>query len=226
VRLTIFNGSPRTKKGNTSILLGDLLTGFAVKPGDSVELHYLNSASRRAAAAEAFQRCDVAIIAFPLYVHAMPGIVMTWLEMLTPLDAARQVKIGFIVQSGLPEARQSRAVEAFLNRLPSRLGGEHIGTVVRGGVEAMQFAPSFVFRKMRRAFGELGGQLARDGRFDAVTIADLAGHETMPAWRRGMFRLLKAVGVADKCWDDPLKQNNAFELRFDAPFAPEGGTQC
>jgi hypothetical protein len=196
------------------------------REGDAVELHYLNSASRRAAAAEAFKRCDVAILAFPLYVHAMPGIVMTWLEMLMPLGVARGVKIGFIVQSGLPEARQSRAVEAFLDRLPSRLGGEHIGTVVRGGVEAMQFAPSFLFRKMRRAFGELGRQLAHEGRFDEVTIAELAGRETMPSWRLGMFRGLKALGVADKCWDDPLKQNHAFELRFDTPFAPEGGVQC
>jgi len=226
MRLTIFNGSPRAERGNTSTLLGDLIEGFAKNAADMVEMHYLNSPSRRCAAAEAFQRCDVAIIAFPLYMHAMPGIVMTWLESLEPLGHGRQVKIGFIVQSGLPEARQSRAVEAFLKRLPSRLGGEHLGTVVRGGVEAMQFAPAFMFRKMRRAFAELGGQLASDGRFDEATITDLAGHETMPAWRRAIFRVLKLMGVADKCWNIPLKKNRAFEQRFDAPHAPQGGVRC
>jgi hypothetical protein len=158
--------------------------------------------------------------------HAMPGIVMTWLEMLEPLDPGRQVKIGFIVQSGLPEARQSRAVEAFLNRLPSRLGGEHLGTVVRGGVEAMQFAPAFMFRKMRCAFTNLGRQLASDGRFDEATIAELAGHETMPGWRRALFRVLKLTGVADRCWNKPLRKNHTFAQRFDAPYAPQGGFRC
>ena len=226
MRLTVFNGSPRTKQGNTATLIGDLLEGFGTDDADTIEVHYLNSASRRRAAAEAFQRCDVAIIAFPLYMHAMPGIVMTWLEMLEPLDPRRRVKIGFIVQSGLPEARQSRAVEAFLNRLPGRLGGEHLGTVVRGGVEAMQFAPAFMFRKLRRAFTKLGRQLASDGRFDEATIAEIAGHETMPGWRRAVFRLLKLVGVADRCWHNPLKKNGAFEQRFDAPYAPQGGVRC
>ncbi len=223
MRLTVFNGSPRTTRGNTSTLIGELLEGFAASDADTVELHYLSSASRRRAAAEAFQRCEVAIIAFPLYMHAMPGIVMTWLELLEPLDPRRQVKIGFIVQSGLPEARQSRAVEAFLKRLPGRLGGVHLGTAVRGGMEAMQFAPAFMFRKVRRAFRQLGRQLASEGRFDEATIAELAGHETMPGWRRVVFRLLKLVGVADRCWHHPLKKNGAFERRLDAPYAPQGG---
>jgi hypothetical protein len=223
MRLTVFNGSPRTTQGNTSTLIGDLLEGFTRDDADTVEIHYLNSASRRQAAAEAFQLCDVAIIAFPLYMHAMPGIVMTWLEMLAPLNPGRQVRIGFIVQSGLPEARQSRAVGAFLNRLPSRLGGEHLGTVVCGGMEAMRFAPSFMFSRVRRAFTRLGRQLASDGRFDEATVTEIAGHETMPGWRRAVFRLLKLVGVADECWHDPLRKNGAFDQRFDAPYAPQGG---
>ena len=191
-----------------------------------MEVHYLNGDSRRRVAADAFRCCDLAIIAFPLYVHAMPGIVMTWLEMLEPLAPERRAGVGFIVQSGLPEARQSRAVEAFLNRLPPRLGAEHVGTVIRGGVEAMRFAPAFMFRKMRRAFTELGRELALDRRFSESTICALAGHETMPAWRRAFFRALKTAGIADRCWETPLKKNDAFERRFDKPYAPTGGEAC
>jgi NAD(P)H-dependent FMN reductase len=226
MRLMVFNGSPRTKRGNTSTLLGDVLVGFAGNAADTIEVHYLNTHSRRRTAADAFQRCDVAIIAFPLYMHAMPGIVMTWLEMLEPLDPVRQVKIGFLVQGGLPEARQSRAVEAFLKRLPSRLGCVHLGTAVRGGVEAMQFAPPFMFRKMRRAFTQLGRQLACDRRFDDATLAELAGHETMPGWRLALFRVLKLAGVADRCWNNPLRKNHAFDQRFETPYAAHGGVQC
>ncbi|MCB9648089.1 MAG: NAD(P)H-dependent oxidoreductase [Deltaproteobacteria bacterium] len=220
MRLTVFNGSPRTRRGNTALLLGDLLGGFVQTGPHTVEVHYLNSDRRRRAAAEAFGRSEAVLLAFPLYMHAMPGIVMTWLELLEPLDPSRQVRMGCIVQGGLPEARQSSAVAAFLGRLPGRLGCVPAGTVVRGGVEAMRFAPAFMFRRLRRHFTTLGRQLGTAGRFDDATIAAVAGHETMPAWRRGLFRILEVAGLSDRYWVTTLRENHALEHCFDRPYAP------
>ena len=228
MRLTVFNGSPRTRRGNTEILLGDLIRGFTEVDGGSVHVHYLNTQSRRQEAVEAFAESEVVLICFPLYHHAMPGIVMTWLEMLKPLDPGRKVKLGFLVQGGLPEARQSRYVERFLERLPARLGCVYLGTMVRGGVEAMQFAPGFMFRRMRRTFVDLGRELAVTGQLDPQTIARLAGREVLPLWRVAFFRAMKTVGFADRSWNNLLKENGAWAERFDQPYAPpvEGTTPC
>jgi len=220
VRLTVFNGSPRTRRGNSEILVGDLKRGFTSVEGNSVEVCYLNNDKRRKEAAQAFAEAELIVIIFPLYVHAMPGIVMTWLEMLKPLNPAKKVKIGFIVQGGLPEARQSRFVERFLKRLPSRLGGEYIGTAIRGGLEAMQFAPAFIFRRMHLSFVKLGRSLATDGEFDPRVIAMLARTDVLPWYRRAFFHTLKALGIFDRPWDNQLKANGCWAERFDRPYAP------
>jgi len=187
-----------------------------------VEVHYLNTEVRRKEAAQAFAESEVALLCFPLYHHAMPGIVMTWLEMLKPLEPDQNVKLGFLVQSGLPEARQSRCVERFLERLPARLGCAYLGTLVRGGVEAMQFAPDFMFRRMHRTLVHLGRELATTGRFGPKTIARLAGREVLPWWRVRFFLAMKAVGFADRSWNNLLKKNGAWAERFDQPHAPSG----
>jgi len=223
MRLTVINGSPRTKRGNTQILLGDLVRGFTEVDGTSVDVHYLNTEDHRRKALYAFAESEVVLLCFPLYHHAMPGIVMTWLEMLEPLDPDRKVKLGFLVQGGLPEARQSRCVERFLERLPARLGCVYLGTMVRGGVEAMQFAPAFMFRRMRRTFVELGRELAVTGQLDPQTIARLAGREVLPWWRIAFFRAMKTVGFADRSWNNVLKENGAWAERFDQPYTPRAG---
>jgi hypothetical protein len=228
MRLTVFSGSPRTKRGNTEILLGDLIRGFTEVDGGSVDVHYLNTESRRQEAAGAFAESEVVLLCFPLYQHAMPGIVMTWLEMLEPRGPDQNVRLGFLVQSGLPEARQSRYVERFLERLPVRLGCIYLGTMVRGGVEAMQFAPDFMFRRMRRALVDLGRELAVTGQLDPKIITRLAGTEVLPWWRIAFFHAMKAVGFADRSWNNELKKNGAWAERFDQPYAPlaEGTTLC
>jgi hypothetical protein len=220
MRLTVFNGSPRAKRGNTEILLGDLLRGFTEVDGNSVDVHYLNTDSRRRDAAAAFADSELVLLCFPLYHHAMPGIVMTWLETLEPLGPSRNARMGFLVQSGLPEARQSRCVERFLGRLPARLGCAYLGTMVRGGVEAMQFAPDFMFRRMHRTLVDLGRELATTGGFDPKTVARLAGGEVLPWWRIKFFLTMKTVGLADRSWNNLLKKNGAWAGRFDQPHAP------
>lgn len=220
MRLTVFNGSPRATKGNTEILIGDLIRGFTKVSGNSAEIQYLNTETRRREAARAFAESETALLCFPLYHHGMPGIVMTWLEMLKPPDPDRNVALGFLVQSGLPEACQSRAVEQFLARLPMRLGCTEAGVLIRGGVEAMRFAPDLMFRRMHRTLTDLGRELATTGRFDPRTITLLSGREVLPWWRLAFFRAMKAVGFADKSWNDLLKRNGAWAERFDRPYAP------
>ena len=42
MQLTVFNGSPRGRKGNSKIVLDHFLNGFESIPKNSYELYYLN----------------------------------------------------------------------------------------------------------------------------------------------------------------------------------------
>jgi hypothetical protein len=223
MRLTVYNGSPRTGRGNTEILLGDFISGFMEIDGNSVETFYLNTERRREEAAAAFADSELVLLGHPLYHHGMPGIVMTWLEMLEPVGPERDTKMAFLVQSGLPEAGQSRHLEPLYERLPARLGAEYLGTMIRGGVEAMQLAPDFMFKRMRRAFVDLGRGLGQTGELDGELVARLAGAEVLPWWRVLFFRAMKATGSADRSWNNELKKNGVLEEAFAQPYAPGVG---
>jgi hypothetical protein len=46
----------------------------------------------------------------------------------------------------------------------------------------------------------------------------LAKPEHLPAWRRLFYKFSRLTGMANIYWDRQLKENNAFEKRFDRPF--------
>ena len=70
-----------------------------------------------------FQEAEQVLLAFPLYTDCMPGIVKVFIESLEPLCSREgNPDVGFIVQSGFPEAIHSRYVEKYLEKPSLRLG--------------------------------------------------------------------------------------------------------
>lgn len=216
--LTVFNGSPRGKSGNTTLLLEHVQRGFESAGGGAFELHYLNRRAQREDQARAFAAAEAVVLAFPLYVHAMPGIVKEFLEVLAKRDPADGVGLGFIVQQGFPETHQSAWLTPYLDRLPRRLGCLHSGTVVKGGVEGIRIMPAMLTNRLFRAFHELGAQLATQGRFDEATVAKLAQPVRLSAGRQVFYRLLHAVGLSNFYWDKHLKENGVYDQRFARPY--------
>ncbi len=157
----------------------------------------------------------------PLYTDSMPSIVAEFIEALEPLIGREgNPRIGFLVQSGFREALHSRGLERYLAKLATRLGCAYAGTIVRGGGESLQMIPDNGLRKLFGQLGQLGGELARDGRFAPATLAKVAGPERLPAAFAVMYRLVVKLPVVQFYWNSQLKKNGAWDRRFDGPYAP------
>jgi NAD(P)H-dependent FMN reductase len=214
MKLTVFNGSARGKSSNTKILLEHFLNGFMTTDGNTYELAYLNRIKDSDNFVKLFRGAEQVLLAFPLYTDAMPAIVKTFIESLEPLCGKEgNPDIGFIVQSGFPEAIHSRYVERYLEKLAVRLGCRYKGTVIRGGVEGIRAQPAWMTRKLFKSFYELGKSFGENGEFDEQIVLNIAKPER---YSKFQFRVFKLLG--NNYWNSMLKKNNAFEKRFDKPY--------
>ena len=83
----IINGSPRNKKSNSRILIGEFLKGYYTVDKDPVEICYLADPKQRIAAVDAFRNNEQILVIFPLYTDCMPGIVKEYFELIAQLLA-------------------------------------------------------------------------------------------------------------------------------------------
>jgi len=220
MQLTVFNGSPRGKKSNTAILLEHFLKGFMEIEGNSSEIVYIVENRDREKRAGIFRNAPHVILAFPLYVDCMPGIVKSFIESIKPLCGRQgNPSVGFIVQGGFPEAYHSRFVERYLRKFATRLNSPYAGCMIRGGFEGTPSMPRFMTRGIFSHIYELGKTYGKTGTFDDGLVARLASPEHLSVLRRAFFRLGLFLGLPHMYWDRQLKANNALKKRFDRPFA-------
>lgn len=215
-RLALFNGSPRGRKGNTPIFLSEIAHGFS---GPS-EIHHLVRMKETDQMAEAFAGAECAILGMPLYTDAMPAVVKHFIEALEPLvERKNNPPLGFVVQSGFPEGLHSRYLERYLEKLAKRLNSPYLGTAVRGGGEGTRFMPPEANRRLFESLAALGAELAAQGRFDPAALQRMVQPERFPAILGPVFRVFLRSQVAHSYFDKMLKENDAYERRFDQPFA-------
>jgi multimeric flavodoxin WrbA len=213
--LTLFNGSPRGRRGNTPILLEQFAKGF----GGATEMHHLVRVRSTDEFVQAFTKAECAWIGFPLYTDAMPGIVKHFIEALEPLiGRPNNPPLGFLVQSGFPEGLHSRYVERYLEKLAARLGSPYLGTIVKGNGEGVRLMPPETNRALFENLQALGAGLARDGRLDPAVLARIARPERYPAILGPVFKIFLRLPVAHSYFDGMLKKNGAYARRFAQPF--------
>lgn len=218
MRWLVLNGSPRGRASNSRLLVERLVSGITAVPGHEVEVGYLREAEAQPALVERLYAADAAIVVMPLYADAMPAIVKLFIERLEGLSAReRRPKLGFVVQSGFPESRQSEPLARWLEKLTRRLGCASLGIVVRGGVEGIQETAGWTHRGLFRRFEQLGRSVAETGRFDPGVAARLARPRSLPAPSRLVFGALARLGLVDWMWNRALERNGALERRFDQP---------
>lgn len=216
MKLTVFNGSPRGKGSNTKVLLEHFINGFMTTDENAYELAYLNRVKDRDNFMKLFQEAEQVLLAFPLYNYAMPAMVKTFIESLEPFCGREgNPDIGFVVQSGLPEAIHSCDLERYLEKLAERLGCRYKGTVIKGGVEGIQGQPSLMTRKLFKSFYELGKTFGKTGEFNKQIVLKLAQPERLTKFQFWVFKFLGH----NLYWNPMLKKNNAFEKRFAKPYA-------
>lgn len=217
MKLAVFNGSPRGKKSNSDILLRHFLFGFNHTPGHIVTKSYLYKLKENGRHLQEFQDSDFILLAFPLYTDAMPGIVKHFIESLSKIET-RDKKMGFIVQSGFPEAFHSTFIARYLEKLVLRLGAENLGVVIKGGVEGIQVKPPLMNKKLLRSFHELGRIFGQTGEFDQRIIEKLKKPMHLPKSMLLLAPLLKRTGLLDLYWTAQLKQNKVYKKRYDRPY--------
>lgn len=214
-RLTLFNGSPRGRRGNTPIFLSEIAHGFR---GTS-EMHTLVRLKETRAMVQAFSQAECALIGFPLYTDSMPGVVKYFIEALEPLvGRPENPPVGFVVQSGFPEGLHSRYVERYLEKLAERLGSPYLGTVVKGNGEGVRSMPPAATHSLFANLQALGASLAEKGQFDPTALRTIAQPEQYPAILGPVFQVFLRQPVAHAYFDDMLKKNGAYERRFAQPF--------
>jgi multimeric flavodoxin WrbA len=217
--LTVFNGSPRGKKGNTPLMLSHFIRGFESTGGKRVQTYDLNRIHDREIFKAAYGEAECVLLGFPLYVDAMPGQVKAFIESLQGyFGQPNNPPIGFMVQSGFPEGLHSRYIERYLEKLAARLGSPYLGTMVKGSGEAIQSEPEKVTAPLFETLYQLGRGFGTAGHFDPALLAQLVGMEKVPGWMLPLLQILSRTPMVTGYFDKMLKANGAYEQRYAKPY--------
>jgi len=209
----ILNGSPKgnSKKCNSRIFAEEFVRDM--KNPCEIKCIVNNDPRDLAPFAEGF---DTIIIILPLYIHAMPGIVMKFIEMLEPAIRKDQ-SIGFIVQAGFVETAQHRFVEAYFADLAKQLNRNYLGTVSKGEAAGVYMYPK-MFKKLFQSLNELGKAYEDTHVFDPEIVQKLAKPYEISAFMLSLLNLVNKLGLSNVGWHRELKKNNAMAKRLDRPF--------
>ncbi|MFC1947611.1 flavodoxin family protein [Chloroflexota bacterium] len=222
MQLTVFNGSPRGTSSNTKLLLEQFLKGFCETPGNVFKLLYLNHVDKQEEFREKFRSAEMVLLACPLYTDSMPAIVKTFIESLSALKGRKDnPPIGFLIQSGFPEALHSRPLERYMVKLAKRLGCPLYGTAVRGGIEGIQSMPPYMTKKVFKLFYALGKGFGATGRFDPEIVKKVAGRERFSNAAKITVKIMSVLKLSDIFWNSMLKKNNAYDRRYARPYAED-----
>ena len=186
MHLVIISGATRPQsKSNTAKVIAAFQKGFE-ENGNTTEVWYLSDRRQWKRAANAFEQNERILIAFPLYVENIPGILLEFLSGITPKQAPG-TKLAFLIQGGFPEASQSRYCEAFLETLPVQLGCDYAGTLIKGDMFGTSLVDEKNREKMLAPFTQMGRTFAQTGSFEKAAVDAFAGPEYMPEKQIRMY---------------------------------------
>ena len=187
--LVIINGSPRVAKfSNTDKIIHSFAKGLE-EAGVTWELHNLSNRKEWDAAREAFINNERTIIAFPLYVECVPGLMLEFLETL-PTEHKQPKELSFLLHGGMDEGNEFRLCERFLQGLPAQLGCSYGGTLIHGGSFRIRTAPADQVAKIVTPYIEMGLLFAQKGNFLSPEAARFTGMEQYPWLIRKMVSML------------------------------------
>ena len=179
MHVLIINGSPRIKKfSNTDMILSKFTEGMC-ENGDTFEQYEISDKDLWDTIRKAYDENDNILIALPLYVECIPGLLMEFLETLTPKTG--NAKMSFILQSGFAEGIQLRCGEAYLEKLAGHLGCRYGGTLVKGGNFEIRFLDEDRRKQATAPYAEMGREFSKNGNFNSEKCKAFTGPEIFPA---------------------------------------------
>ena len=90
--------------------------------------------------------------------------------------------------------------------------------IIKGGVEGIQVKPPLMNKKLLGSFHELGRIFGQTGKFDRYIIEELKKPMHLSKSIQFLSPLLKRTGLLNLYWTVQLKQNKAYEKRYDRPY--------
>ena len=215
--LVIINGSPRVEKfSNTDKIIHSFVKGIE-ETGITWELHNLSDRKEWDAAREAFLTHERTLIAFPLYVECVPGLMLDFLETL-PTKRKQQGELSFLLHGGMDEGNEYRLCERFLKGLPAQLGCSYGGTLIHGGSFLIRTSKPEMAAKMVSPYVKMGRLYAQKGNFLTPEAAKFTGAEQYPWLVRKMVSLLFLKKV-NKGFEDFAKSWGCTRPLDDKPYS-------
>ena len=217
MQLTIFNGSPKKGKSNTEALVNKMIEGIMESSENKVEFIKMND-EKLDNLVERFKNAEAVILAFPLYVYAMPGGVKEFIEALEPLcGKCVGKKIGFVIQYGFMEATHARPLEKYLEHLSKLLGCEYIGTVIKGGCDALVRHPNGAKATFKGAYS-IGQTLGKQGYFDKSQLGEFSKPELQKKQSKLLMKIIVKL-INRFYWEGTFKKNGVtYEQSFSKPY--------
>ena len=137
MHVVIINGSPRARKySNTEKIIAAFAKGLSEKDC-TFETYAISDRKTWDIIRDTYIKNTEILIALPLYVECVPGLLLEFLETLPQKD--KHTRLSFLLQSGFSEGCQLRCGEAFLEKLPEYLGVSYGGCLVKGDNFAIRF---------------------------------------------------------------------------------------
>jgi hypothetical protein len=223
VKLTIFNASPRKGVNNTAKLLEKFIEGFTANPENSVNVYRLNEFVSLDEAVEIFRGSENILLAFPLYSYSVPAGVKAFFEKIgidiktRKTDKTQSKRIGFLVQYGFPEAIHARPLEKYLKYVTPMLGCNYLGTIIKGGCDALIKFPEKFFKLTYDGIYNIGNHFGKTGELDEALLKNFSKPEKQGFMLNIILRIT-AVFINHFYWSAALKKNGVYEKRFDRPL--------
>ncbi|MEY8382707.1 hypothetical protein AALG83_06005 [Christensenellaceae bacterium 44-20] len=169
MHVVIINASPRVQKySNTEKIIAAFAKGLSEKES-TFETYAISNRKTWDIIRDAYLKNDEILIALPLYVECVPGLLLEFLETLPKKD--EHTRLSFLLQSGFAEGCQLRCGEAFLEKLPEYLGVRYGGCLVKGnnfGIriigEAQQAQATKPYQAMGKLFAEGDGFFRKEAK--------------------------------------------------------------
>lgn len=169
MHLLIINCTPRIReKSNTDKILCEFVKGYE-ESGNTTETVCLSKRNEWEKIKEKFYLNNNILFAIPLYVECIPGIMMEFLETLKPKQD-NKTKLGFLLQGGFAEASQLRTCESYLEILPSMLGCEYNGTLLKGDMFAVSLLDGKIRNQLIEPFYDMGKYYAENNYFNKEVV--------------------------------------------------------
>ena len=185
MHVMIINGSPRVEKYSNTDKIIDAFTDGLTAEGASFEKYAVSGKNRWEEIRDAYVKNTEILIALPLYVENIPGLLLEFLETLPVKD--KNTRMSFILQGGFAEASQLECGKKFLEKLTGYLGVSYGGTLIKGDNFGIRFWQQDEVKKITGPYAEMGKAFVKENGFKPETVSKFAGPAYFPLPMRVMI---------------------------------------